>query len=226
MVWPGDAVVHVSVVNWIKGNAPGSKRLFFQDGNKAGVGERMTTVPHIGPSLSLGVDVTHARSLKANRAANCFQGQTHGHKAFLIGRAEARAMLSKDKSGRLATVLRPYLIANELIGRRQPKPQRYVIDFQGHSLLEAGDFPSLFERIKKIVLPSREKAAKKESDRNSEVLKKNPDAKVNRHHENFLKSWWQLSYGREDMVAVIRKIPRYIVAELRSVRSSLLSIIR
>lgn len=126
MVWPGDAVVHVSVVNWIKGKSPGMKRLFFQDGNKAGVGERVTTISHIGPSLSLGVDVTQARSLKANRAAYCFQGQTHGHKAFLIGAAEAKAMLSKDKRDRLATVLRPYLIANELVGRRQPKPQNML----------------------------------------------------------------------------------------------------
>ena len=211
MVWPGDAVVHVSVVNWIKGESLGMKRLFFQDGNKAGVGERVTNVPHIGPSLTLGFDVTQARSLKANRAAYCYQGQTHGHKAFLINAAEAKAMLSKDKSSRLATVLRPYLIANELIGRRQPKPLRYVIDFQGLSLLDAKDFPSLFERIKNIVLPSREKAAKKESTRNSEVLKKNPDAKVNRHHENFLKSWWRLSYGREEMIAAIDKISRYIV---------------
>jgi hypothetical protein len=211
MVWPGDAVVHVSVVNWIKGTAPGMKRLFFQDGNKAGVGERVSIVSQIGPSLSLGVDVTQARSLKANRAALCFQGQTHGHKAFLIGRADAGAMLSKDKSGKLAEVLRPYLIANELIGRRQPKPQRYVIDFQGLSLLEAGEFTYLFERIKKIVLPSRVKAAKEESDRNAEALKKNPDAKVNRHHENFLKSWWQLSYGREDMIVAIERISRYIV---------------
>jgi hypothetical protein len=32
-VWPGDAVVHVSVVNWIKGQAPrGKRRLFSQPG--------------------------------------------------------------------------------------------------------------------------------------------------------------------------------------------------
>jgi hypothetical protein len=37
MVWPGDAVVHVSIVNWIKGKTDGLKQLFFQEGNKAGI---------------------------------------------------------------------------------------------------------------------------------------------------------------------------------------------
>lgn len=211
MVWPGDAVVHVSIVDWIKGDAPGMKRLFFQDGNKAGIGQRVTVVPHIGPSLSLGVDVTQARSLKANREAACYQGQTHGHKAFLINAPEAKAMLWKEKTGRLAKVLHPYLIANELIGKRQPKPQRYVIDFQGRSLLEAKEFPEVFDRIEKNVLPARVKAAKKESIRNKLVLEKDPKATVNRHHENFLKNWWQLSYGREEMILALEKLSRYIV---------------
>lgn len=211
MVWPGDAVVHVSVVDWVKGKAPGKKRLYFQDGNKAGVGERVSIVDHIGPSLSLGVDVTQATSLKANRESGCYQGQTHGHKAFLVGAAEAKAMLSKDKTGRLASVLRPYLIANELIGRRQPKPQRYVIDFQGLSLLEAEEFPALFDRIKTSVLPARQKAAKKESARNQKAKEQNPDAKVNKHHENFLRAWWQLSYAREEMIAAVRRLSRYAV---------------
>jgi N-6 DNA Methylase len=211
MVWPGDAVVHVSIVDWIKGDAPGMKRLFFQDGNKAGIGQRVTEVPRIGPSLSLGADVTKAQSLKVNRKAACYQGQTHGHKAFLINAAEAKAMLWKDKTGQLAKVLHPFLIANELVGKRQPKPQRYVIDFRGLSLLEAEEFSEIFGRIKKNVLPAREKAAKKEAERNQQVLKKDPKATVNRHHENFLKSWWQLSYGREEMIIALEKLPRYIV---------------
>jgi hypothetical protein len=33
----------------------------------------------------------------------------------------------------------------------------------------------------------------------------------NRHHENFLKRWWQLSYGRTEMIGKIEAISRYIV---------------
>jgi len=211
MVWPGDAVVHVSIVNWIKADSPGPKNIFFQDGNKPGVGEHKATVEYIGPSLSLGEDVTRAISLEANRNAACFQGQTHGHKAFLLKAIDAKSMLSSDKTGKLASVLHPFLIANELVGRKVPKPQRYVIDFHGLSLLEAEEFKELMKPIRSKVLPAREAAAKKEADRNQAALKRNPDAKVNKHHANFLRSWWQLSYGREDMIAAISRSSRYIV---------------
>lgn len=211
MVWPGDAVVHVSIVNWIKGDSLGPKNLFFQDGDKAGVGERVVKLDFIGPSLSAGEDVTQAKSLKANRKAACYQGQTHGHKAFLLKAADARSMLSLDQTGQLAKVLHPYLITNDLIGQKDPKPRRYVIDFQGLSLLDAEQFPNLLDIIKKKVLPAREVAALREANRNKEILKTNPDAKVNRHHAHFLENWWQLSYGREDMVGAISKLSRYVV---------------
>ena len=40
MVWPGEANVHVSIVNWIKGAEKGKKRLYIQEGNKPDVGWR------------------------------------------------------------------------------------------------------------------------------------------------------------------------------------------
>ena len=60
-------------------------------------------------------------------------------------------------------------------------------------------------------MPDREKVAKKEKERNKEVLEKNPKAKINKHHTNFLSRWWQLSYAREDMKKVTQKLNRYIV---------------
>lgn len=211
LVWPGDAVVHVSIVNWIKAESPGPKQIFFQEGNKAGVGEHKAIVEYIGPSLSLGEDVTQARSLKANRAAACYQGQTHGHKAFLVKAVDAKSMLSTDKTSRLAKVLHPYLIANELVGMKVPKPQRYVVDFQGMSLLEAEEFPALFAPIRSKVLPDREAAAKKEADRNKAALALNPNTEINEHHAKFLRSWWELSYSRQKMIAALEKLSRYIV---------------
>jgi len=210
LVWPGDAVVHVSIVNWIKGDAPGPKRLFSQTGDKRGAEERVYTMEFIGPSLSLGENVTIALPITANKKALCFQGQTHGHKAFLIKAPEAKSKLWLDKSGKLSNVLHPYLIATDFIARKDPKPRRYVIDFQGLSLLEAEDFPDLFKLIQKNVLPSRQAAAKKESERNDRTLDENSDAHVNVHHANFLKQWWQLSYAREDMIEAISKLSRYI----------------
>ncbi len=78
-------------------------------------------------------------------------------------------------------------------------------------MLEAQEYESLFEHIRREVLPDRIKAAKEEEVRSKEALKDNPKAKTNRHHENFLKHWWLLSYGREDMLEALAPLSRYIV---------------
>jgi hypothetical protein len=49
----------------------------------------------------------------------------------------AQIALAQDKTGKLATVLRPFMIANDLIGKRKPAPGRYVIDFQGMDVIGA-----------------------------------------------------------------------------------------
>lgn len=211
MPWPGEAAVHVSIVNWIKGDDDGPKLLFNQDGNKPGQDERVTSLPVIGPSLSFDFDVTAAKSIKANEAQGCYQGQTHGHKGFLMKADAAKLALRGDKSGKLATVLRPFLIANDLIAKKNPAPGRYVIDFQGMDVFSAQDFKVPFAQVERTVLPARQKAAQKEADRNLKARGKNSKAKVNRHHANFLRSWWLLSYAREAMFKKLDKLPRYIV---------------
>ena len=83
MIWSGEAVVHVSIVNWIKGAEKGKKRLYIQEGNIPDTGWRHSSFGTIGASLSFSFDVTQARRLEVNaRLGGCFQGQTHGHKAL------------------------------------------------------------------------------------------------------------------------------------------------
>jgi hypothetical protein len=209
MAWSGEASVSVSIVNWIKGAAKGKKRLYIQEGNKADLGWRHADFDVIGPSLSFLLDVTKAKRLAINATAGgCFQGQTHGHKAFLMSRNDAQLLIGREP--KYAKVVFPFLIANDLIASKASKPSRYVIDFQEKDVLEAANFPKVFERIKAQVLPVREKAAKKEIVRNKKVLSSNPKAKVNNHHANFLKSWWRMSYDRADMIQSMRDLPRYI----------------
>lgn len=211
MPWPGQAVVHVSIVNWLKGEEAGPKRLFIQEGNKTGGSERVDSVDKIGPALSFGHDVSKAKSIKVNKAAHCYQGQTHGHKAFLMKADEAQAAIAKDRSGDLARVLRPFMIANDLIAKKRPKPGRYVIDFGAADVLEAEGITVPFARLKGAVLPVRQAAAEKEAKRNKAALAKSPRARVNRHHANFLKSWWRMSYPRDDMIEALGGLERYIV---------------
>lgn len=211
MPWPGQAVVHVSIVNWVKGPEKGEKRLFNQDGNKYGEDEKVVALGHIGPSLSFSYDVTTAKRIMVNAAGGCHQGQTHGHKGFLVEANAAKLAISADKTGKLGSVLKPFMIGNDLIASKRPGPGRYVIDFQGLDVIEAESFKDQFAKVRTTVLPKRKEAAEEEAERNHEVLAQDPSAKVNRHHENFLKHWWVLSYPREAMVREITALPRYIV---------------
>lgn len=211
MKWSGEAVVHVSVVNWIKGEQVGKKRLFIQeDDNDPSQGWRYKELDKIGPSLSFDIDVTNAGSIKANAAkGGCFQGQTHGHEGFLLTIKEALAEMSADP--RNVEILFPYLIADELIGRSDSLPMRYVIDFNSLSQIDARSYNSLFSRIKDVVLQDRKDAADDEEERNKAAIKIKLNARVNHHHRNFLNKWWQLSYSREEMITAIQPLKRYIV---------------
>jgi len=209
MKWSGDAAVDVSIVNWIKGNYKGSKRLYLQRGNDPAKGWSYEEREEIGPSLSFALDVTQAKRIDINAVrGGCFQGQTHGHEGFLLGKDEGELLLAEDpKNGE---VIFPFLIADELIGRKDGLPQRYVIDFHPRDLLSAQKYEKPYKRIRDKVLPDREKAAQEELARNNEALAENPKARVNNHHKNFLNKWWQLSYPRGEMKDAIQNIDRYI----------------
>ena len=122
-----------------------------------------------------------------------------------------RSEVSDRETPEYADVVFPFLIANDLIGKKNSKPTRYVIDFQGKDVLEAQTYKDVFQRIKTLVLPTRQKAGDKEKERNKKPLDADPNAKVNKHHANFLKKWWLMSYPREDMIKAMKPLSRYIV---------------
>ncbi|MGK2858154.1 MAG: class I SAM-dependent DNA methyltransferase [Thermoanaerobaculia bacterium] len=209
-VWSGDAAVHVSIVNWIKGTAKGRKKLSKQLGDQKSSPWAVFELQTIGPSLSEKPDVTTARSLRANsESATCYQGQTHGHEAFLLSPDEARAIAFRDAAS--SKVLKPYMTGDDLLSNHPPGPQRFAIDFYPLTLPQAAAHKVLFERVKTHVLPDRELAAKKEQERNDPALDEDPGAKVNKHHRNFLNKWWHFSYPRGEMLEQLHSLPRYIV---------------
>lgn len=211
MKWSGEAAIDVSIVNWIRGDQPGNKRLYIQrDNNDPSKGWAFKDLPTIGSSLSFEVDVTQARTIQVNAAdGGCYQGQTHGHKGFLLPTEEAQAHIAAGPKKK--KVLYPYLIADELIGRKDSLPTRYVIDFDDLDLLSAKRYVDLFRRIENSVLPDRTAAAEREDERNQEALRENPHARIAKDHENALKRWWQLFRNRGQMVAAIESLSRYIV---------------
>lgn len=142
-------------------------------------------------------------------AKACFQGQTHGHKGFLLSPDKAVPLCDEDE--RNQEVIFPFLTVNDMLSTFPPNPKRYVIDFHPRDLVESSKYKAPFAIVKKAVLPDRLKAAEKEEVRNNKVLKQNPEAKVNLHHANFLKQWWLLSWARGEMVEKIKILSRYIV---------------
>lgn len=208
-VWSGDAAVHVSIVNWMKGKEAGKFRLYLQRGDHLESPWDVYELPKIPSTLSPKTDVTTALQIACNaNSPVCFQGQTHGHKGFLLTPDEAASFEKKQKA--LNEVIYPFLIGDELVGNIGGKPKRFVIDFGDRSINEAMRFKALFSRIEEKVLPFREAKAKDEAKKNKEVLDKNPKAKVNKHSAVALKRWWLLRWSKMEMIEVISQVPRYI----------------
>lgn len=205
MVWPGEAIVHVSVVNWIKGPLDGHKRLSWQEGDALDSPWHETRLAVIPTSLSREVDVTGAQTLRMNaRSGMCFQGQTHGHEGFLLTLDEMKTMIRTSKKN--SDVIHPYLIGDDLLSNINGTPSRWVIDFFPREQLEARAYTLPFQRVKTVVLPDREAAAREEDERNQRL----PDL-GNKHHANFLRRWWHLSYPRGELMAKLNTLSRYIV---------------
>jgi hypothetical protein len=209
--WSGEASVHVSIVNWIKGSSDSSpKALYELVGNDRQGPWRHAEFEKINSALSFSTDVTSARRMRTYvEAKGCFQGQTHGHKGFLLTPEKAYEFIKEQKQN--DEVLFPFLTANDMLSTFPPRPKRFVIDFHPRDLLDASKYRGPFAAVQKLVLPHRLKAATKEEERNKRVLKSKPDANVNLHHANFLKHWWLLSWARAEMIERIERLTRYIV---------------
>ncbi len=202
--WSGDAVVHVSIVNWINGETDEERILWLDDG------ERRVPMKEIPGSLAETLDVREAIDLRCNQKPKVFfQGQTPGHtKGFVLTDAEATSLRKRDPKS--MSVLYPYIIGDELL--HKGKPTRWVIDFDAPDAATAQAIaPGAFDRLHSLVLPDRQAKADKEATENAKVLAERPKARVNWHHRNFLNRWWQHAYRREDLLGSLQGLDRYIV---------------
>ena len=199
-VWSGDAAVHVSLVNWIKGDVAGPHALSWQVGNRADSPFKLRELPFISSSLSESLDVASAVKLQTNAASGaCYQGQTHGHEGFLLQPDQARALLATPKN---AEVVRPYLIANDLLGTYPMQPLRYVIDFGDRDQFAAAAYKKPFALVKELVLPTiSEKAAEEKAKTESDVGPR----------QNHARKWWKHWRNRGELMEKLTTIPRYIV---------------
>ena len=207
--WSGEAVVHVSIVCWSKGEQPYKPaRLWLENGGEEKL--YVVDVPLISSSLSPKMDVSSAQTLSINaEPKRVFQGQTPGHNGFVLSSNEAREMIAADLFSR--EVIFPYLTGDDLVGERGGKPSRYIIDFGGRSLDEARNFKAPYKRLEALVLPDFQTKAQAEIARNLIVLQANPKAKANRHHQGAVNKWWLHFYERTERKEAMADAKRYIV---------------
>jgi SAM-dependent methyltransferase len=217
--WSGQANVHVSIANWVKTRdkrlLPKERRLWHKvepmpfANRFARVRNPLTSkdyeltyrnCAYINSSLSDRTDVSSAKTLACNvKPQRVFQGQVPGHDAFVLSRAEARAMVRASPKNR--EVIYPFLIGRDLV-TGYGRPTRWVIDFQTRDVIEASAYKEAFKRIKERVLPERERKAKEGQTK---------DGKLRPHHQLFLRHWWRHSYDRPEMISAISALARYIV---------------
>jgi hypothetical protein len=199
-VWSGDAAVYVSIVNWIKDHFSGRKNLSVQKGDSVGSPFEYAHPKQIGSSLSMSTEVTTAKKIEKNASArSCYQGQTHGHEGFLISAESAQSLLKDNPN--FKKVLHPYIIANDLIGRLDSRPTRYVIDFRSCTLSEARGYSDLYQKIEREVYPWIKEQAE------SECTKTGKDTGPRQSHA---RRWWKFWRTRDELMNILASRQRYV----------------
>ena len=197
MVWPGEAVVHVAVVNWIKGTQPGNKKLLRQFGDTSDGEWKTYTLDVIGSFLS-EVVVNKAPGLACNKKPkSTFQGQNPNHVGFRLDEPQAAAILGDPTS---TDVVKPFLGGHDLLTGRGPT--RYVIDVNHLAYLhEVQLHRTAHDWLDSHVREPIQTKAKEERD--------GPTNKKER--QNHARTWWHFWRARKQMMDAIQTIPRYIV---------------
>lgn len=152
--WPGDAVVNVSIVNWVQkpDRDPGELRL---DGEVVkGINTRLRE------SL---LPVEEYERLEENRGRS-FQGPIPGAD-FYLDAEEAEELRSRADAD-YTQVVRPYLNGEDIANEPGQRPSRHVIDFGYLTLEQASAYPAALDLLRGRVKPVFEASsgAEKHSD--------------------------------------------------------------
>lgn len=142
--WPGEAKVHVSLVNWVK-----TPEIVPQEFNLDG-----RPVRSINASLrDEDPDSWTPRSLPQN-SGRCFEGPSPKAKGLIIEEAVAERLLRADTVN--ADVVRPYLTASDITDSPSQSPSRWTIDFGLRPLEKCLAYKAPLEIVRRDVKPERE----------------------------------------------------------------------
>jgi len=142
--WPGEANVHVSIVDWVKEPAtlPTQFRLDGSD------------VPGITTSLRPGQGDDRGETLVGNEHRQFF-GVVQSGDGFILNDAEAAALLA-DAGADYSVVVKPLLVGNDITKSPALAPRRWIINFGEMPLEEAMLWPAALAIVRERVKPSRD----------------------------------------------------------------------
>ncbi len=191
--WPGESVVNVSMVNWVKGAAEGEPHYLIFNGM---VYERDV----IPPSLQLSADLGAAHKLAAN-ANGSSQGLVLGTKEFQIDESTATSLRCDARAQRF---LSPMAGASHLLSGRLTTTPDFVIDMSRCATeSSARQGGSAFTYLQKRVYPLvQQKATTATTD----------------HYKNWLRTWWRPFWPRVDFLAEIDQLHRIVVCSRHAAR--------
>ena len=214
--WSGEANVHVSIVNWVKTQdaklLPKQRRLWYKIAppKEREKTRRATAVPahkdyelayrdtpQINSALSDQTDVSQARVLVCNTCC-CYTGQYPRHNGFMLCESDAREMLKNDTRNR--EVVWPFLVGSELVAGEPI--DRYVIDFQMMSIVDARSYEAPFKQLQRVVLPHIQSKAEKERERTGRETGQD---------QNWLQTWWRHFRPRPELIGKIARLSRFVV---------------
>lgn len=142
--WPGEAKVHVALVNWIKDPST-APILRVLDG---------ATVQAIGPDLKPERDqVVPVLVLPANQD-HVFYGPVPIGKGFILTEAAA-AKMRKAKVAN-AEVVRPFLTGSDIVEDPAQQARRWCIDFGLRTFQEASHYVQPLSHVRDYVKPERD----------------------------------------------------------------------
>ncbi len=147
--WPGEAAVHIAIVNWV---------MSAWDGVRTLEGKQVLS---ISPGLTEAVDVTVARPIVKN-AGLCFMGVTPGNEGFVLGDEQRAELLENDPTSK--AVILPYLIGRDVSREPDQRPARWIIDFATMEKPDAQTYSGAFRHVQRHVYSSKHSQSDRKTD--------------------------------------------------------------